>query len=83
MEPNLKNGQEILVSSIPYFFKSPKVGDIIAFSLARRDLANQPIVKRIKEVRKDKFLVRGDNKGDSREYGWIERERIIGKVIYP
>ena len=82
MLPTLKPGQEILVSSLPYLFLKPKAGDMIAFSLARRDLANLAVVKRIREIKKDKFLVKGDNKKDSQEYGWIERKRIIGKVIY-
>ena len=83
MMPTLKPGQEILVSNLPYLFFKPKVGDIIAFSLARRDLANKLIVKRIKEVGENKFLVQGDNKNDSKDFGWIGKDKIIGKVIYP
>ena len=82
MIPTLKPGREILVSSLPYLFFRPKVGDIIAFSLARRDFSNF-IVKRIKEVAGDKFLVQGDNKDDSKDFGWVEKKRIVGKVIYP
>lgn len=83
MMPTLKPGREILVSSIPYFFSKPRVGDIIAFSFARRDLANnKPLVKRIKDMKEGKYLVKGDNKEDSREYGWIKRKNILGKVIY-
>ncbi|HLC88346.1 MAG TPA: S26 family signal peptidase [Patescibacteria group bacterium] len=82
MEPLIIAGQEILVSSLPYLFFKPKVGDIIAFSLAKKDLSNF-IVKRIKEVAGDKFLVQGDNKDDSKDFGWVEKKRIVGKVIYP
>lgn len=78
MIPALKPGQEILVSSIPYFFRDPKTDEIIAF----KD-GGEFVVKRIKEAEGDKFLVQGDNQGDSKEYGWIEKKRIIGKVIYP
>lgn len=77
MEPTIKNNQEILVSSLPLLFFKPKVGDMIAFN----DL-DKWIVKRIKEVNGEKFLVEGDNKKDSKEFGWIEKEKIIGKVIY-
>ena len=77
MIPTLKPGQEILVSSIPYFFKKPRIDDIIAFKGG-----NKFLIKRIKQVENDRFLVKGDNKTDSKEYGWIERGQIIGKVIY-
>lgn len=77
MEPTLTNGQEILVSGLSFLFSKPKIGDLIAF----KDL-DKLIVKRIKEVKGDKYLVKGDNDKDSKEYGWIERKRVIGKVIY-
>jgi len=77
MMPKLKPNQEILVSSLPYLFKNPSRGDIVAFKNK-----NQHVVKRIKEVRAGKFLVQGDNKEDSKEYGWINRPQIIGKMIY-
>ncbi len=77
MEPNLKEGQEILVSSLPYFFREPKVGEVIAFKNG-----DKFIVKRIRKVLGERLQVKGDNKGDSKDFGWIEREKIIGKVIY-
>ncbi len=76
MIPTFKEGQEILISSLPYFFSSPKVGDIIAFKDKEKF-----ITKRIREVSKDRVLVKGDNTKDSKEYGWINRKKIIGKVI--
>jgi signal peptidase I len=77
MIPAIKPGQEILVSSIPYWFKGPEVGQIIAF----KD-GNKFIVKRVRKIIGDRLQVAGDNKNDSKNYGWIERENIIGKVIY-
>lgn len=77
MMPLLKPGQEILVSSLPYLISKPKVGDIIAFK--DRD---KFIVKRVRKVTGYKLQVVGDNKKDSKDYGWIERKRIIGKVLY-
>lgn len=82
MEPTLKNGNEVIVSSLPYLFRNPKAGDIIAFSFARRDLVNLHIVKRVSKVSGHRLQVTGDNKKDSKDFGWIEREDIIGKVIY-
>lgn len=81
MEPALKNNQEVLISGLPYLFSKPKVGDIIAFTFARSDLAKLA-VKRIKKINGSKYLTEGDNKNDSREFGWIERKNIIGKVVY-
>jgi len=77
MMPALKPNQEILVSSLPYLFKNPSKGEIVAFKNE-----NQHIIKRIKEVGDGKFLVQGDNQKDSKEYGWISKNLIIGKVIY-
>lgn len=77
MMPTLKPNQEILVSSIPYLFRSPKVGDVIAFKMGR-----QYIVKRLKKATSNRFQVAGDNQNDSKDFGWIERKSIIGKVIY-
>lgn len=77
MEPIIKSGQEIIISSLPYLILSPKIKDIISFKDGEKF-----IVKRIKGKKNSKYLIRGDNKKDSKEYGWIERKRIIGKVIY-
>lgn len=77
MEPTIRNGQEILISSLPYLIFRIKVGDIIAFNNL-----GKLIVKRVKSINRGKFLVEGDNKTDSKEFGWIEKDRIMGKVIY-
>lgn len=76
MQPSLKPGQEILISSIPYLFKSPKVGDIVAFKDGEKF-----IVKRVKKVIGDRLQLAGDNKNDSKDFGWIERKKVIGKLI--
>lgn len=78
MLPTFKPGQEILVSSLPYLIFNPKIGDIVAF----KD-GDKSVIKRIKEVGEDRCLVQGDNKKDSKDFGWIEKNKIIGKVIYP
>ena len=78
MEPSITAGQEILVSNLPYLFSKPKSGQIIAFKNGE-----ECIVKRVKEVDGEKVLVKGDNGKDSKDFGWIEKKRILGKVIYP
>lgn len=77
MLPSLNPKDKILVSSIPYFLNSPQVGDIIVFVKG-----NKKIIKRIKKIEKDRYLVEGDNINDSKEFGWIEKKDIIGKCFY-
>lgn len=77
MEPHIKFGDEVLVSSIPYFFSSPKKSDIVAFRYIDKTL-----IKRIDKVKDSNFFMTGDNIKDSLKIGWIKKSDIIGKVIY-
>ncbi len=79
MEPALKQNQTIIVSLIPYFFSKPKVGDIVVLQRERC------IIKRIFKINGEKIFVKGDNKKestDSRNFGWINKKEIVGKVIF-
>ena len=43
-------------------------------------------VKRVKEVNKDSVYILGDNpkkSSDSRDFGFIDRSKIIARVIWP
>ncbi|MEK7516936.1 MAG: S26 family signal peptidase [Patescibacteria group bacterium] len=80
MEPTIKNGQTVLVSSIPYLFSKPKIGDIVAFGKEGR-----VFIKRIARIENGKYFMRGDNSRDSidsRQIGWIGKKEIVGRVIY-
>lgn len=80
MEPTLRQGQSVLVSSIPFFIAKPKIGDIVVF---RKD--QKVFIKRISKVDGNKFFVCGDNEQDSfdsRVIGWVKKEDILGKVIF-
>lgn len=77
MSPNIKEGKEVLVSSIPYIFSKPKSGDVVAFWHF-----DKLLIKRIKRVKSSHYLVEGDNENDSLKIGWKEKRDIIGKVIY-
>ena len=86
MRPTLKEEDSVLVSSIPYFFKKPKVGDIIILKkgLPRRK-AGRYIIKRITKRKGATFFVQGDNENesiDSRSFGWISKKEIVGKVVW-
>lgn len=80
MEPLIKDGQKVLVSSIPFIFSNPKKNDIVAFNLD-----NKIFIKRIEKIENGKYFLQGDNKDDSldsRKLGFIERKDILGKVIW-
>jgi nickel-type superoxide dismutase maturation protease len=80
MEPQIKNGEQVLVSNLPFLFKNPRVSDIVAF----KDSLNKVLIKRIKRISKQGYFVEGDNKNDSldsRRLGEIQQQQIIGKVI--
>lgn len=77
MEPFIRPENEVLVSSIPYFFSKPKIEDIVVFRYS-----NKVLIKRIKEINNSRFMLEGDNKSDSLRIGWIKKSDIIGKVIY-
>jgi phage repressor protein C with HTH and peptisase S24 domain len=81
MEPHIVDSSSVLVSIIPFLFKSPKVSDIVVF----KDKNGKILIKRIAGKEGDEYFVRGDNKSDSldsRKLGNISRKQIIGKVIY-
>jgi signal peptidase I len=80
MIPGIKNGERVLVSSIFYWFKNPQIGDIVAVVSE-----GKVFIKRVTKTREDKYFLEGDNKEDSldsRKFGFIAKENIIGKVIY-
>lgn len=79
MEPTFKDGDVVLVNKLSYFFGKPRIGDPIV--LRRKKY----LVKRINKIAGDRLFVLGDNKkesADSREFDWIDRKEIVGKVIF-
>jgi nickel-type superoxide dismutase maturation protease len=80
MEPAIKNGETVLTSSLFYLFKNPQIDDIVAFSDA-----GEIIIKRITGSHDEKYFLAGDNQKDSldsRKFGLISKQKILGKVIY-
>lgn len=77
MLPTLKPGQDVLVWC---WFVNPKVGNLVVIKHKGRDM-----VKRIQKVHDRRVFVIGDNteeSTDSRQFGWINKSEIIGKVVY-
>lgn len=82
MLPLLQPGEEILINPYAYQKFKPKVNDIVVTTSPHyRELA---IVKRITAIDLDgKYFLSGDNPAastDSRHWGTIETQDIIGKV---
>lgn len=79
MEPSLSSGQLLVIVKL---FQSLKKGEIVVLKDPRTRCL---LVKRIQEINNNTYYVVGDNKKestDSRDFGWITRKDIIGKVIY-
>lgn len=81
MEPSINDGDYVLVSWLPYIFSKPKVKDIIVLRYPGKKMI---IIKRISRIKGNKYFVSGDNRSlsvDSRTFGPISKEAIIGKVL--
>lgn len=81
MIPSLLPGDEILISSIPFLFSSPKTSDVI---LIKDPTSEKRVIKRVARVKNNTYFVLGDNKTDSKDsnsYGWIPKKRVIGKMV--
>ena len=76
MEPSLFEGDYVLLR----LTKNVKTGEIVVF-----ERNGHEIIKRVSRIQDESLWVLGDNpkySTDSRAYGWIERERVVGKVIW-
>lgn len=79
MEPELKEGDYILVDRRR---RNLVPGDKAVFMHPQKGIY---MVKRIKEANNEGYFVVGTNKihsQDSRQYGYIDRKAIVGKVIW-
>ena len=81
MEGTLKEGDLITYKKLNPKNIDLKIGDIVVASHPKTK--NKLIIKRIHKIYQNKFDLRGDNSlssTDSREFGLIELDLIIGKV---
>lgn len=77
MLPTLKPGQDILVWC---WFNCYKVGDVVVIKESGKEM-----VKRIHKISGQEYFLQGDNKDastDSRAFGWITRDKIVGKMVF-
>lgn len=78
MEPNIQRGQYVIARSI---FGKPRKGDVVILKHPKNGMK---LIKRISEIRDGKYFVLGDNSDfseDSRTFGPVERNMIIGKIF--
>ena len=79
MEPTIHQGAKVLVAK--KWFLPVDEGSII---ILQDPSKKRILLKRVKINKDKKIFVEGDNKHestDSRDFGWIEKRYIIGKVI--
>lgn len=82
MLPTLCPGDSVLATSLLVRILPPKKGELIVIA---HPIEKTPLIKRIEKVANGSFFVRGDNESkstDSRNFGWITIEDILGKVLY-
>ena len=92
MEPAIAAGSILLINRVAYGFRfpwakgylfswaEPKQGDVVIFQNPLGNVA----VKRCSQIHGDKFFAQGDNTDnsyDSRSYGPVRIDMIIGKVM--
>ena len=76
MFPTLREGQEVLT----FNWVKVKVGDVVVIRHHGKE-----IIKRVQQVKGDKIYAIGDKldeSSDSRHFGAIPGEQIVGKVVY-
>ncbi len=82
MRPTLDPGDYVIVNRWAYRLRAPRKGELVV--LRDPDDANRWLVKRVADTNgPDGLMVLGDNADrsrDSRVFGSIAPERIIGKV---
>jgi phage repressor protein C with HTH and peptisase S24 domain len=78
MLPVLRSGQLVAATAL---FKKLTPGTVVV--IRHNDLEK---IKRVQKVKKDSIFVIGDNplaSTDSRSFGWLDVESVIGKIIWP
>ncbi len=72
MEPHFHEGDYIIVRK----FGTPRVGDVVVV-----DYSGRKMLKRVLEIENNRYVLRGDNQHDSKNYA-VSRKQIIGKLLW-
>jgi len=81
LTPEYQNGDFVIISKIPFLFTPPSPGDVIAFRQAGYGL----LIKRIQHITQNggvNVIGSHPESVDSRVFGPVRRESILGKVIW-
>ena len=79
MQPSLHPGDRVIAFTDKHSLQRIMENELVI----AKNPAGKTILKRVQKIHGNKFFLTGDNKEestDSREFGLLERERIIGKV---
>jgi signal peptidase I len=80
--PDFHEGDFVLISKIPFFFRSPSPGDVVVFRVSPYGT----LIKKIEwtDPGQRVLYVVGSHAAslDSRSFGPIDREALLGKVIW-
>jgi nickel-type superoxide dismutase maturation protease len=82
MEPFANEGDFVFAERLSYLLSAPKVGHVVVVKHPQN--SGKLLVKRIIEERKGRYWLQGDNtekSTDSRHFGWVGKEYIVGRVI--
>lgn len=82
MEPLLKEGDFVGASMVPYFFCSPRKGQLV---ICRHPGNGRMLIKRIARKENANYWVEGANANqstDSRDFGWLQKKHIEGRVLF-
>ncbi|MEM7114281.1 MAG: nickel-type superoxide dismutase maturation protease [Chloroflexota bacterium] len=81
MLPTLRDGEQVLADLGAYKNEHPRVGEIVVAFHPDKPIK---LIKRVAEVLKDgRYVLKGDNlaeSNDSRDFGAISRDQILGRV---
>lgn len=84
MTPALSPGERVLVNKAAYWFSRPRAGDVVVVRDPREPA--RLLIKRIDGTADGEgYRVLGDNPDastDSRVFGLVRRELILGKVLF-
>lgn len=81
LTPEYQNGDFVIISKIPFLFTPPSPGDVIAF----RQAGYGQLIKRIQHITQNggvNVIGSHPESVDSRVFGPVRRESILGKVIW-
>lgn len=82
MEPALDEGSTVVVNRLAYRRRPPRAGDVVVLRHPREE---RFLVKRVERVEGDRLFVvgdRGEGSVDSRSFGLVPRDLVVGKVLF-